>query len=106
MLNKYKTLGAVILALGGAALVTGCGEDHEICPELCERSSECPEVLGDEDTCVSTCNAELESAEEKGCEEQWEAYQECASHSTNLCQADLLHEECSVQYDAYTSCGG
>lgn len=106
MLKNFKIALCAVMALGGGALVAGCGEEHDLCPELCERSGECPEVLGDEDACVSTCSADQEKAEENGCEEQWEAYQECASHSTNLCDPAMLHEECSVQYDAYQSCGG
>jgi hypothetical protein len=99
-----KALCAWTLALGGAVLVAACGDSHELCPELCERSSECPEVLGDEDACTSDCTAKQEAAEEKGCEEQWEAYSECASHSTNLCDPPMLAEECSVQLDSYDTC--
>jgi hypothetical protein len=105
---RYFTINALrasVLALGGAVLTTaGCGDSHELCPELCERSSECPEVIGDEETCTSNCTSKQEEAEEKGCEEQWEAYSECESHSTNLCDPQMLAEECSVQLDAYNAC--
>jgi hypothetical protein len=92
------------LALG--SLFLGCGEDHDLCPELCERSAECPAVLGSEDECTSRCTSELTTAEETGCEEQWETKAECESHSTNLCDEAALREECSVQFDAYESCKG
>jgi hypothetical protein len=104
MKDLIKTALSVLALLGPAAIASGCGEDHDICPELCERSSECPDVLGDEDACNSKCTSEQEAAEDADCGEQWEAYQECASHSTNLCTPDALAEECSVQLDSYNSC--
>ena len=104
MKNLTKTALSVLALLGPAAIASGCEDEHDLCPELCERSSECPEVLGDEDACTSTCTEEQEAAEESGCESEWESYAECASHSTNLCEQAALEEECSVQLDAYNGC--
>lgn len=104
MRNLIKTALSVLALLGTAAIASGCEDEHDLCPELCERTLECPEVHGDEDACLTKCSDEQESAEEAECESEWASYIECASHSTNLCDKPALEEECSVQGDAYYGC--
>lgn len=103
-MSYFSRLAFFGLALVLSPLVLGC-ESHEICGELCERSGSCEGAEG-EDACVSSCESDQESAEGAGCGGEWESYIECFAHATDVCDVAGAQEECSVQYDAYQSCGG
>jgi hypothetical protein len=94
-------------ALTIACLVAvGCSSGHgeEGCPELCERTAECTGSTVSEDECSSVCEKTTALVENAGCERDWESVLECRSHADNACDEKSYREECSVQYDSYTSC--
>lgn len=87
-------------------VTAGCSSEHgeEGCPELCERTAQCPGSTGGEDACVSACRSTTEVVESAGCDEDWESFLECRSHATDACNEQSYAEECSVQYDSFRSC--
>ena len=99
----------VIARLGLAALAhvaQSCSSGHgeEGCPELCERQVECPGDATTEESCLDTCSAETEEAEEAGCDGAWESYLECRNHAEDNCDPAKYLEECSIQWESLRTC--
>ncbi|WP_437673490.1 hypothetical protein [Sorangium sp. So ce131] len=100
---------AARLALAAIALVAaGCSSGHgeEGCPELCERTAECPGSTLDEDSCLAACDEDTETAEEAGCHDARESYLECRNHAEDTCDPAQYEEECSIQLETLESCLG
>ncbi|XXT17901.1 hypothetical protein WME94_47505 [Sorangium sp. So ce429] len=93
-----------LTALVAVAVSCSSGHGEEGCPELCERTVECPGEPQTEESCLATCSAETETAEEAGCSDAWESYLECRNHAEDNCDPEKYDEECSIQRESLTSC--
>jgi hypothetical protein len=93
-----------LLAASAAACSSGHGEEG--CPEFCEALLACPAVDTTEEQCLSSCKANEETAEAKGCTEQHERLLECYGHAEDVCDPKALDAECTVQDQAYKTCVG
>lgn len=65
---------------------------------------ECPGEPQTEESCLDTCSADTEMAEEAGCSDAWESYLECRNHAEDNCDPEKYDEECSIQRESLTSC--
>ncbi|WP_437305146.1 hypothetical protein [Sorangium sp. So ce388] len=102
-----KVIASMALtALAVVAVAVSCSSGHgeEGCPELCERAVECPGEPQTEESCLDTCSADTETAEEAGCSDAWESYLECRNHAEDNCDPEKYDEECSIQRESLTSC--
>ncbi|WP_437830312.1 hypothetical protein [Sorangium sp. So ce1153] len=93
-----------LTALAVVAVSCSSGHGEEGCPELCERAVECPGEPQTEESCLDTCSADTETAEEAGCSDAWESYLECRNHAEDNCDPEKYDEECSIQRESLTSC--
>ncbi|MGK3968945.1 hypothetical protein WMF38_36880 [Sorangium sp. So ce118] len=93
-----------LTALVAVAVSCSSGHGEEGCPELCERAVECPGEPQTEESCLATCSAETETAEEAGCSDAWESYLECRNHAEDNCDPEKYDEECSIQRESLMSC--
>ena len=95
-----------LTALAVVAVAVSCSSGHgeEGCPELCERTVECPGEAQTEESCLATCGAETEKAEEAGCSGARESYLECRNHAEDHCDPEKYDEECSIQRESLMSC--
>ncbi|WP_433929861.1 hypothetical protein WME76_34875 [Sorangium sp. So ce119] len=96
-------MGLAALALVALSCSSGHGEE-EGCPELCERQVECPGDATTEESCLDTCSADTEEAEEAGCDGAWESYLECRNHAEDNCDPAKYLEECSIQWESLRTC--
>lgn len=101
---------ALLLALGAllAGSASGCSSGHgeEGCPEYCEQLLACPAVDTSEAQCLSACEANEATAESKGCTAEYTDLLECYGHAEDVCDAEALDDECTVQHQAYDACVG
>ncbi|WP_437926015.1 hypothetical protein WMF37_44380 [Sorangium sp. So ce291] len=93
-----------LTALVAVAVSCSSGHGEEGCPELCERAVECPGEPPTEESCLDTCSAETETAEEAGCSDARESYLECRNHAEDNCDPEKYDEECSIQRESLMSC--
>ncbi|MGK3985171.1 hypothetical protein WME99_19130 [Sorangium sp. So ce136] len=93
-----------LTALVAVAVSCDSGHGEEGCPELCERAVECPGEPPTEESCLDTCSAETETAEEAGCSDARESYLECRNHAEDNCDPEKYDEECSIQRESLMSC--
>ncbi|WP_437286540.1 hypothetical protein [Sorangium sp. So ce406] len=96
-------MGLAALSLVALSCDSGHGEE-EGCPELCERQVECPGDATTEESCLDTCSADTEEAEEAGCDGAWESYLECRNHAEDNCDPAKYLEECSIQWESLRTC--
>ncbi|WP_438024531.1 hypothetical protein [Sorangium sp. So ce233] len=101
-MKAIARMGLAALAL--VALSCSSGHGEEGCPELCERQVECPGDPTTEESCLDTCSAETEEAEEAGCDGAWESYLECRNHAEDNCDPAKYLEECSIQWESLRTC--
>src|SRR5262245_58760206 len=87
------------LCLLAAALAPAAGCKEVTCERVCEDRNECEGAMVNPD-CDASCNAEIQSAKDAGCKDQFDSLIGCQG-GLSVCSADTL---CTAQSAAYVKC--
>ena len=104
--TRTRTAARLIFGALLSLWASGCGGGHgeEGCPELCEQQAACPGAAITEEKCISDCQSQQEYAEKNECSEALTELLECQSHAEDVCDAEALSDECTIQSQAYVAC--
>ena len=74
-----------------AVFVVGCGSSTA--KKLCKETAACDDSV-DEATCIEDFEADAAEAAEAGCEEQFDAFSECAADNAECVDGELVADAC------------